>query len=427
MEFSSRWKALKRKANHSGRIALVPVIQKMAKQPGAASNGPIRKGRRSNGSVTQKRGLWYAVLSVGHDAKGRQIRHWSKGFETRRKAELELAQLLIEGRRAKQTKATVELVVSRYIEQDVTTRGRRSPTTTQRYRGLLANMEPIHKFAVDQLGGPTIENYYLSVVNAGLSHTTVHHIHNLMFAAFRWGKSRRIGLITRNPFEYDEIEKPRRAKTSAQSFTVEQAQRALEYLARTKHKNALVFSLATACRRGETCGLKWNSVDFHRGIAIIRESRYQVSGEVGQKNAKSEQIREIPLNETALEALAAERVRQGQRREYAGDAWTDSGHVFSDELGLPLVPMALTNAFGRCARKAKLPTTAMHNLRHTAATFILSAGGNPVAARKILGHSAQSTTLGMYGHVIGLDEIRASREIDKALALRPMDSRGRGA
>lgn len=53
--------------------------------------------------------------------------------------------------------------------------------------------------------------------------------------------------------------------------------------------------------------------------------------------------------------------------------------------------MALTNAFGRIARKAGLPTTAMHNLRHTAATFILSAGGNPVAAAKIFGHADKAT------------------------------------
>jgi integrase len=54
--------------------------------------------------------------------------------------------------------------------------------------------------------------------------------------------------------------------------------------------------------------------------------------------------------------------------------------------------MALTNAFNRVARRAKLPTTRIHDLRHTAATFILSAGDNPVAAGKILGHSEESTT-----------------------------------
>ncbi len=230
---------------------------------------------------------------------------------------------------------------------------------------------------VDRLDGVTIERFYQGLLEGGLSHTTVHHIHNLMFAAFRWAKTKKVGLITRNPFETEDIEKPQRSKSDAQSLTIEQAQLALEYVASTKHANALVFSLASACRRGEACGLKWTSVDLHRRIATIRESRYQIPGEQGQKVTKAGRVREIPLNDTAMRALLAERERQMGRRAFARDAWSESGHVFTDELGAPLSPIALTNAFCYVATKAGLPTTRMHDLRHTAATFILSAGGNP--------------------------------------------------
>ncbi len=379
--------------------------------------------RRSEGSVTKKRGRWYAVLSTLRDDCGRRTRHWSHAFETRRAAEHALAQMLIDGRTAKETSATVESVVREYIRRDTTPRGRRSPTTTNRYNGLFVNMAPIYKKRVDRLDGVTIENFYMSLLERGLSQTTVHHVHNLMFAAFRWAKTKRINLIAHNPLETEDITRPRRAKSNAISLTIEQAQRTLDHLVRTKHANALVFSLATGCRRGETCGLKWSAVDFHRKIAIIREARYQTNREQGQKSTKAEQIREVPLNQTALRALAAERQRQEGRRAFASDAWTETGHVFTDELGLPLSPMALTNAFARCARHAELPTTRMHTLRHTAATFILSAGGNPVAATKILGHSEEATTLKLYGHVIGLDAARAAKQIDRALDGRHLGRR----
>lgn len=374
--------------------------------------------RRSEGSVTQKRGLWYAVLTIGRHLDGRQERHWSKGFKTRRQAEHALAQLLIEGRQQKETLHTLQTVVSQYVQRDVTPRGKRSPTTTQRYWGLFANMAPLYKERVDRLDGATIERFYMDLLEIPLSHTTVHHVHNLMFAAFRWAKTKKVGLITRNPFETDDIEKPRRAKSNAQSFTIDQAQRAMEFLKRTKHANALVFSLASACRRGEACGLKWSAVDLHRRIAIIRESRYQITGEQGQKLTKADRIREVPLNDTAMRALLAERSRQDERRAFATDAWIESGYVFTDELGAPLSPMALTNAFSYIAEKAGLPTTRMHNLRHTAATFILSAGGNPASATQILGHSEKGTTMKIYGHVIGADSMRASKKIDEALASR---------
>lgn len=376
----------------------------------------MRRSRRAEGGVTQKKQRWYAVLNLGRDASGKRVRQWSRGFETRRAAEHELAQLLLDGRVAAETRNTVEYVVSQYIDRDITSHGQRSPTTTERYRGLLNNMAPLFKDRVDRLDGAAIERLYTKLLDDGLSGTTVHHVHHLMHSAFRWAKSKKIRLITRNPFEWDDIEAPRRAKSKAQSLTVAQAQATLQALVVTKHRYALIFCLATACRRGEVCGLKWCAVDEHRKVAVIRESRYQTRSVIGQKSTKPDRIREVPLNATALQALRAEHERQERRRYEAGDAWLESGHVFCDERGTPLSPMALTNAFGRVARNANLPFTAMHNLRHTAATFILSAGGNPAAAAQILGHSEKSTTLRIYGHVIGLDEVRAAKSIDRALS-----------
>lgn len=279
-------------------------------------------------------------------------------------------------------------------------------------------MEPICGYQVDKLNGSAIETFYEQLLRDGLSQTTVHHVHNLLFAAVTWATRKSIGLVTRNPFVMDEIRKPQRAASSARSFTVEQAVTVVREIAKTKHANALVFSLATGCRRGEVCGLKWSAIDFTRRVAIIRESRYQIRADTGQKSTKANRIREVPLNRTALAALCAERQRQAARAHDAGEFWCNSDHVFSDELGRPLSPMALTNAFGRCAKRANLPSTRMHDLRHTAATFMLSAGGNPAAAAQILGHSEKSTTLRLYGHVIGLDEFRAIRSIDRALQLK---------
>jgi integrase len=374
--------------------------------------------RRSVGSVTKKRALWYAIVNIPSDSPKKRLRQWSRGFKTRREAERELAQLLIEDRQLKATRADVEHVVSRYIREDLTIAGRRSPTTTQRYWGLLRNMAPLHHKIVDRIDASELETFYVTLLEDGLSHTTVHHVHNLMSAAFRWASAKRIGLVTRNPISYYDVKAPRRAKSGALSLTKEQAGRALESIIQSKHANAILFSLASGCRRGETCGLKWESVDLKDSLAIIRESRYQVKDDIGQKCVKEERIRQIPLNTTATRALLAEKRRQIDRRRFASDAWTETGFVFSDELGHPLSPMALTNAFYRIAKRAKLPTTRMHDLRHTTATFILSAGGNPVAASKILGHADEATTMRLYGHVIGLDERRAMRQVDRALGNR---------
>lgn len=374
-----------------------------------------RRHRRASGCVTEKRHLWYAVLNLERDAEGHRDRQWSRGFKTRSEAERALAQLLIDERVAKETRYTVKYVVDQYITNDRTPHGQRSPTTTQGYRYDFSKMEPIYAHRVDALDGATIERFYDGLREGGLSDTTVHHIHNLLFASFKWAKKQKVGLITRNPFEIYDIEAPHRSPSNICSLTREQARRAVDHLQHTKHIHALAFSLATGCRRGETCGLKWESVDFDRRVVVIRESRYQVKEGQGQKRTKSDKIREVPLNSSALLALRLEKGRQDARREIAGDAWIESGHVFTDERGQPLSPMALTNAFGRIARKADLPARRLHDLRHTAATFMLSGGGTLAATSQILGHSERTTTLRIYGHVIDSDSVRAVRTIDVAL------------
>jgi hypothetical protein len=61
-----------------------------------------------------------AFLTLGRDRAGLQMRHWSKGFKTHRQAEHALAQLLIEGRVAKETSYTLERIVSEYVKRDFT-------------------------------------------------------------------------------------------------------------------------------------------------------------------------------------------------------------------------------------------------------------------------------------------------------------------
>lgn len=372
--------------------------------------------RRSTGSITQKGRRWYAVLTIGRTRTGNQQRQWSTGFKTRREAEKHLAHLLTEEHVRARTRTIIGSVVAKYIDNDVSSRGRRSPTTTARYRGLLKNMGPIVNTHADKITASEIEGLYSMLLTKGLSQTTVHHVHNLLYAALTWGSRKAVGLVTQNPFVNEDICKPRRLKGGARSFTVAQALVLIDELAKTKHANPLIFSLATGCRRGEVCGLKWSSIDFARKVAIMRESRFQIRGVVGQKSTKADRIREIPLNRTALRALDAQRSRTKHLQVLAGDGWVHSDHVFVDEFGAPLSPMALTNAFSRCAKRAGAPSTRMHDLRHTAATFMLSAGGNTAATAQILGHSEKSTTLRIYGHVIGMDEIRAIRSIDRALA-----------
>ena len=287
----------------------------------------MSRTRRSAGSVTRKRGRWYAVLSIGYTPTGSRVREWSRSFDTRREAERALAQMLIDDRRTKLTKLRVGDLLRKYIAHVEAMR--RATSTIVRYRGLAETLKALHDEQVERLETVRVEAVYARLRNDGLSETTIFHAHSLLRAASRWAA--RQDLILRSPVGH--MAAPRRAHSDAEALTLEELERFLGQLHRTTHKHGLLFALATGMRRGEVCGLAWTAVDFERAVVLVRESRYQVweagQGQAqGQKRTKSERMREVPLSGLAIEALRAERTRQEEWRTAMVADWQESGHVF---------------------------------------------------------------------------------------------------
>lgn len=111
-----------------------------------------------------------------------------------------------------------------------------------------------------------------------------------------------------------------------------------------------------------------------------------------RKDTKTGLIREIPVPPIVARALARQRALQSADELAAphGAYRNIDGAVFTDELGRRYTPMAATNAFQRLARKAKLSTTRLHDLRHHAASELLAAGVDPALVAAITGHSIET-------------------------------------
>ena len=54
----------------------------------------------------------------------------------------------------------------------------------------------------------------------------------------------------------------------------------------------------------------------------------------------------------------------------------------------------------RMVERSSVPKIRFHDLRHTAATWLLGARVNPKVVSEMLGHSAISITLDIYAHVL---------------------------
>lgn len=64
---------------------------------------------------------------------------------------------------------------------------------------------------------------------------------------------------------------------------------------------------------------------------------------------------------------------------------------------------------------AKLPSIRFHDLRHTSATLLLSAGVHPKIVQERLGHSQISVTLDIYSHVLPTMQVEAAGRMEQML------------
>jgi integrase len=62
-----------------------------------------------------------------------------------------------------------------------------------------------------------------------------------------------------------------------------------------------------------------------------------------------------------------------------------------------------------------LPEVRFHDLRHTAATILLSRGVNPKIVSEMLGYASVAITLDIYSHVLPHMQQAASDAMDAAL------------
>ncbi len=171
-------------------------------------------------------------------------------------------------------------------------------------------------------------------------------------------------------------------------------------------------------RRGELLGLKWGDIDFahetvhvRRTIAHIPKKGFTISE---PKTAKSR--RSIHLTALAIDALKRHRLNQHELRLKAGPAWTSQDWVFCNNVGTPLHPTTMLRySFYPLLVKAEVPKIRFHDLRHSAASLLLSMGVHPKIVQELLGHSQISMTLDTYSHVLPSLQAEAVQRLNTLL------------
>ncbi|ADP84420.1 tyrosine-type recombinase/integrase [Pseudofrankia inefficax] len=195
-------------------------------------------------------------------------------------------------------------------------------------------------------------------------------------------------------------------------------------------------------RRGELVGLERSDLSIERRRLHVRQA--DTDGDLDEGKTENAD-RMIVFDEDTAAVLKAERKRQAAERLHWGEAYEDSGRVFTREDGTALRPAnvserfaALVTRYGAirtrlakpgwtpertaaqfrvpieavqiAAESGPLPPIRFHDLRHGAATMLLASGAEMKLVSDVLGHASAAFTSDVYAVV--------AEELAEAAAVR---------
>jgi integrase len=266
------------------------------------------------------------------------------------------------------------------------------------------------QLTIQKLTAAKVQAFYSQKLEEGLSPRSVILIHAVLHQALE--NAVKWGLVPRNVTKLVSL--PHVERYDAQILTTDQAVKLLEVARGSRIEALLLLALTTGMRRGELLALRWDDVDFDRGVVYVRRTMSWISG-YGYKESEPKTKagrRKIVLANVALEALKEHRVHQSEVRSKAGDKWRENGIIFCSVYGGFFNPAKVLEIFKQLLKDAGLPHMRFHDLRHSAATILLVAGVHPKVVQERLGHSTIAMTMDVYSHVLPSMQQEAAEKID---------------
>jgi integrase len=377
-----------------------------------------KHGRRGNGEGTiyeRPNGTFAAIFTL---EGGKRKTLYAK---TRKEAQEKLRKALYEQQQGTLVTApqqTVTQFLTGWLEN--TQRQSVRPRTYERYEEIIRlHILPIlghHK--LQNLAAPHLQAFYTKKLQEGLSPLTVISFHNVLHKALdtavKWN------LIARNVCKI--VDPPRRQRFEVTPLTLEQIQKLLSGVEGHRLEALFKLALATGMRRGELMGLKWQDIDLEKGTLQVRRVLSRIPSkmpgkgyeEAEPKTQKSR--RAIIIAAFALKSLKVHHVYQEEEKKKAGAFWQEHDYVFCTSIGTHLNPTRdVLNLLKSFLQKGDLPDIRFHDLRHSAATLLLSLGVHPKVVQEILGHSQISMTMDIYSHVLPAMHEDAMSRLNEAI------------
>lgn len=375
---------------------------------------------RNRGKDKDGKTKWQIVIEGERDpVTGKRSRKYKTVRGRKKEAEKVMAEMITKiehGTYVEPSKMTLNDLLEQWLESYC--KPNLQPRSYESYRMIARRhfAESLGKIKLQDLKPIHIQSYQTEKLK-DLSGTTVQNHHHILSQAIKYGI--RLQLIETNPVEV--IKAPPRDEPQLQYLDREGVNKVLE-LSKGKWLHPYIYvAIHTGMRRGEMLGLEWDRVDLKGGkISVVQTlQRVRNEGLIFKKPKTKSSKRMITISQDVVKVLKKLKKRQAKLRLKYKNYYQEKNLVFCEErksrAGEPCNPYTVTRRWNRIADKAGYPDVRLHDLRHTHATLLLSAGVNVKIIQERMGHAKVTTTLDTYSHVVPTLQREAAEKLDSMI------------
>ncbi len=255
--------------------------------------------------------------------------------------------------------------------------------------------------ALDDLRRSTFDRFYLELQNDGVGSSQIRYVHRVLHKALQDAVEDRT--LQYNPAH--GAKQPKKSKPSRRPAPLSEAQtiHLVTTAMQTPIGPMIYLAVKTGMRQGELFALMWDDIDDHNRQIHVQRNLHRVNRNgktiyefCTPKTATS--CRTITVGEKTIEVLKMQHQAIELNKALAGKKWKEMDLVFPTSVGTPQNPSNINKQFHDLLESAGLKRIRFHDMRHIAASIMLTHGVPIMTVSHILGHSQPSTTLNMYGH-----------------------------
>ncbi len=372
----------------------------MTKKRAAQGSGTIRKKTVTKNG--QEYTYWESRVTIGRDpGTGKQIQRSFTG-KTQKEVRQKMQAAAVE-RDNGTYQEPARITVSEWLDTwEADYLGDVKPFTKASYHTQTTNhIKPaLGAVKLQALTAPQIQRFYNSLQKGEkpLSAKTIKNIHGVLHRALQQAVD--VGFIRYNPS--DACKLPRIIKKDIKPLDESQITAFLNAIKGHRYETLFTVTLFTGLREGEALGLKWDCVDFDKGVILVDKQlqrEKKKNGEYIFASLKNDKARTITPAPWIMQILRQHRSAQIEQRFKARELWEDSGLVFTNELGHHLAIHTVYKDFKKVVASIGCPDARFHDLRHSYAVASIRAGDDIKTVQGNLGHATAAFTLDVYGHV----------------------------